>query len=106
VVHHFGITRIRLDAQRTHIEAVEYRVIIRGRHDQWQVGPAFQIGRLGMVAIVHMPGNRVITLTRDANGNYDRGQVVVIKVGSDGVEYLESVADGIERNNLRALPTF
>jgi hypothetical protein len=59
-----------------------------------------------MVDIVRTPGNRVITLPRDANGNYDRGQPVFIEVGPDGIEYLESVADGTEGNNLRALPPF
>ena len=102
----YGITRVRLDADGTHIEAVEYRAIIHGRHARWQVGPAIQIARLGIVDIVRTPGNRVITLPRDANGNYDSGQPVFIEVGPDGIEYLESVADGIERNNLRALPPF
>ena len=102
----YGITRIRLNAEGTYIEAVEYRAIIHGRHARWQVGPAIQIARLGMVDIVRTPGNRVITLPRDTNGNYDKGQKVFIEVGQDGMEYLESVADGIERNNLRALPPF
>jgi hypothetical protein len=102
----FGITRIRLNAEGTHIDAVEYRAIVHGRHARWQVGPAIQIARVGMVDIVRTPGNRVITLPRDANGNYDRGQAVFIEVGPNGIEYLESVADGIERNNLRALPPF
>jgi Protein of unknown function (DUF3892) len=102
----FGITRIRLNAEGTHIDAVEYRGIVHGRHARWQVGPAIQIARVGMVDIVRTPGNRVITLPRDANGNYDRGQAVFIEVGPNGIEYLESVADGIERNNLRALPPF
>jgi hypothetical protein len=106
MAHHYGITRIRLNVQGPHIGAVEYRAIIRGRHAPWQVGPAIQIARLGMVDIVLTPGNRVFTLPRDANGNYDRGQKVFIEVGPHGIEYLESVADGIERNNLRALPTF
>ena len=102
----YGITRIRLNAEGTYIEAVEYRAIIHGRHARWQVGPAIQIARLGMVDIVRTPGNRVVTLPRDANGNYDSGEPVFIEVGPDGIEYLESVADGIERNNLRALPPF
>jgi hypothetical protein len=102
----YGITRIRLNTEGTHIDAVEYRGITHGRHARWQVGPAVQITRVGMVDIVQTPGNRVITLPRDANGNYDRGQPVFIEVGPDGIEYLESVADGIERNNLRALPPF
>ena len=102
----FGITRIRLNAEGTHIDAVEYRGIVHGRHARWQVGPAIQIARVGMVDIVRTPGNRVTTLPRDANGNYDRGQTVFLEVGPDGIEYLESVADGIERNNLRSLPPF
>jgi hypothetical protein len=102
----YGITRIRLNDEGTHIDAVEYRAIIRGRHARWEVGPAFQITRLGIVDIVRTPGNRVITLPRDGNGSYDRGQTVFIEFGPDGTEYLESVGDGIERNNLRALPTF
>jgi Protein of unknown function (DUF3892) len=102
----FGITRIRFNAERTHIDAVEYRGIIQGRHARRQVGPAIQIARLGMVDIVRTPGNSVITLPRDTNGNYDKGQKVFIEVGPDGIEYLDSVADGIERNNLRALPLF
>jgi hypothetical protein len=103
---HYGITRIRLNAQETHIDAVEYRGIAHGRHARWQVGPAVQIARPGMVDIVRTSGNRVITLVRDANGNYDRGQPVFIEVGPDGIEHLESIDDGIDRNNLRALPTF
>ncbi len=102
----YGITRIRWNDEGTHIEAVEYRAIIRGRHARWQVGPAFQITWLGIVDIVRMRGNRVITLPRDSNGNYDRGQPVFIEVGPGGIEYLKSDPDGIERNNLRALPTF
>ena len=102
----FGITRIRLNAEGTHIDAVEYRGIVHGRHARWQVGPAIQIARVGMVDIVRTPGNRVTTLPRDANGNYDRGQAVFIEVAPNGIEYLESVDDGIERNNLRALPPF
>src|ERR1700730_18659780 len=96
----YGITRIRLDADGTHIEAVEYRAIIHGRHARWQVGPAIQIARLGIVDIVRTPCNRVITLPLNANGHYESGQLVFIEVGADGIEYLESVADGIERNNL------
>jgi Protein of unknown function (DUF3892) len=106
IMARYGITRIRLNLQGTHIYAVEYRGIIPGRHARWQVGPAIQIARIGMVDIVRTPGNRVITLPRDANGNYDRGQPVFIEVGPDGIEYLESVADGTEGNNLRALPRF
>ena len=102
----YGITRIRLNVEGTYIDAVEYRAIIRGRHARWEVGPAFQIARLGIVDIVRTPGNRVITLPRDANGNYDRGAPVFIEVGPDGIEYLKSDPDGIERNNLLALPTF
>ena len=102
----YGITRIRLNVEGTHIYAVEYRGIVPGRYGRRQVGPAIQIARLGMIDIVRTPGNRVITLPHDAYGNYNMGQPVFIKVGPDGIEYLESVADGIERNNLRALPTF
>jgi hypothetical protein len=102
----YGITRIRLNADGTRIDAVEYRAIIRGRHAKWQVGPAIQIARLGIIDIVRTSGHQVITLPRDANGNYDRGQRVCIEAGVNGIDYLESVADGIERNNLRALPTF
>jgi hypothetical protein len=102
----YGITRIRWNAQGTHIYAVECRGIVAGRHARWQVGPAIQIARVGMVDIVRTPGNRVVTLPRDTNGNYDKGQKVFIEVGPDGIEYLDSVADGIERNNLRALPPF
>ena len=57
MAHHYGMTRIRLSVQRTHIDAVEYRAIIRGRHAPWQVGTAIQIARLGMVDIVLTPGN-------------------------------------------------
>ena len=102
----YGITRIRLNVDGTHIYAVEYRGIVPGRYARRQVGLAIQIARLGMIDIVRTPGNRVITLPHDAYGNYDMGQPVFIEVGPDGIEYLESVADGIERNNLRALPTF
>jgi hypothetical protein len=102
----YGITRIRLNLEGTHIYAVEYRGIVPGRYARRQVGPAIQIARLGMIDIVRTPGNRVTTLPHDAYGNYNMGQRVVIKVGPDGIEYLESVADGIEGNNLRALPTF
>jgi hypothetical protein len=102
----YGITRIRLNVQGTHVYAVEYRGIIPGRYVRWQVGRAIQIARVGMLDIVRTPGNRVITLPRDTNGNYDKGQKVFIELGPDGIEYLESVADGIERNNLRALPAF
>lgn len=102
----YGITRIRFNALETHIDAVEYRAIVHGRHARWQVGPAVQIARLGMVDIVRTPGNRVFTLPRDADGNYDRGQPVVIEAGADGIDCLASVADGIERNDLRSLPTF
>jgi hypothetical protein len=102
----YGITRIRLNVEGTHIYAVEYRGIVPGRYARRQVGPAIQIARLGMIDIVRRPGNRVITLPRDAYGNYNMGQPVFIKVGPDGIEYLESLADGIEGNNLRALPTF
>jgi hypothetical protein len=102
----YGITRIRLSVEGTYIYAVEYRAIVRGRYARRQVGPAIQIARLGMIDIVRTPGNRVITLPHDADGNYNTGQPVFIKVGPDGIECLESVADGIERNNLRALPTF
>jgi hypothetical protein len=102
----YGITRIRLNVEGTYIYAVEYRGIVRGRYVRRQVGPAIQIARLGMIDIVRTPGNRVITLPHDAYGNYNTGQPVFIKVGPDGIECLESVADGIERNNLRALPTF
>ena len=102
----YGITRIRLNAQGTHIDAFEYRGIIPGWHVRWQVGPAIQMARVGMVDIVHTPGNRVVTMPRDENGNYDKGQTVFVEAGPDGIEYLESVADGIGGNNLRALPTF
>jgi hypothetical protein len=95
-----------LDAEGTYIHAVEYRAIMHGPRAHWHVGPAIQLARPGIVDIVRTPGNRVITLPRDPNGNYDRGQLVFVKVGPDGIEYLESVADGIQRNNLRALPTF
>jgi hypothetical protein len=103
----YGITRIRLNVQGTHIDAVEYRVITRGQRARWEVGArAAQIKVPGMIDIVRTPGNRVITLPRGANGNYDRGQPVFIKVGPHGIEYLDSGADGVPRSNLRALPTF
>lgn len=102
----YGITRIRLNLQGTHIDAVEYRAIIRGGQRGWQVGPPIQVLKLAMVDIVQTPGNHVITLPLATNGNYYKGQPVVVEGGPHGIEYLESVADGIERNNLRALPPF
>ena len=102
----FGITKIRLNAPGTHIDAVEYRGIVPCRQRRWQVGPAVQIARLGMVDIVRTPGNQVTTLRRGTNGSYDKGQLVFIEAGSDGIEYLESVADGVEEHSLRALPHF
>jgi hypothetical protein len=105
-VARYGITKIRLNSEGTQINAVEYRAIVPGRHARWQVGPAVQIAWLGMVDIVRTPGNHVITLRRGVNGNYDRGQVVCIQPGSDGIDYLESIADGAEHNSLRALPHF
>src|SRR5258705_8849728 len=103
---HYGITRIRLNAQGTHIDAVEYRAIIRDWHGGLLLGPPIQLARLGIVDIVHTPGNHVITLPRAPDGKYHRGQPVFVEIGPHGIEYLESVVDGIQRNHLRALPTF
>ena len=102
----YGITKIRLNSDGTRVDAVEYRAIVPGRHARWQVGPAVQIASPGMVDIVRTPGNRVITLPRGANGNYDRGQLVCIQAGSDGIDDLESVTDGVADHSLRALPRF
>ena len=59
-----------------------------------------------MVDIVKTPGNYVVTMPLATNGNYNKGQPVAVERGPNGIEYLESVADGVARNNLRALPAF
>ena len=102
----YGITRVRLDASGAHVDAVEYRAIIRGGERGWKVGPPIQVLKPAMLDIVRTPGNFVITMPLAANGNYYKGQPVAVERGPNGTYYLESVADGIERNNLRALPAF
>lgn len=101
----YGISAVHLNDRRTHIEQVEYRPITKNTAGGSQAGTPSIADRIQMVAAIRS-GNSVWTIVKAANGDWNWGQEVYVEHGPHGGEYLETRADGIKTNNLRALPEF
>ncbi|KTF31463.1 DUF3892 domain-containing protein [Xanthomonas vesicatoria] len=94
----YGISAVRYNAAHTHINRV------RAHPDNGDtIGAAAEYERAAIVKAIK-DGNSFITIV-SSGGNWQKGQpVYIIKV--NGVEYIKTVDNGKEQDNLENLPEF
>lgn len=101
----FGIKAVRLNAAQTHVEAVLCCRVTFPAPGTFDLGPEQFAAKRRIVDLLS-EGNQVWTLVAAPGGHWKRGQKVYIEPGAYGVANIESLPDGVEANNLRALPRF
>jgi hypothetical protein len=95
----FVITKVRFNKERTHIEQVKrYRDNGSGLINE-------QIKKRQAVVNAINKGCTYVTSTLNENGEWVMGALVKVVI-IDGVEYLRTVEDSNENNNLLNLPEF
>jgi hypothetical protein len=95
----YGISHVRYDAQHTHIQKV------RVRADQGEdFGDSHDWSRVSVVNSIER-GNTFVTILRDSDGKYRRGQDVHV-VTIDGVKYIRTDQNSTAADNLGSLPEF
>lgn len=95
----YGISAVRYNAAHTHIDRV------RAHPDNGEtIGAAAEYERATIVKAIKDGVTFVTIIPRDP-GKWQKGQpVYIIKV--NGVEYIKTVDNGLERDNLENLPEF
>jgi hypothetical protein len=94
----YGISAVRYNARHTHIDRV------RAHPDNGDsIGAPAEYERAVIVKAIHDGVSFVTIFMQD--GKWQKGQpVYIIKV--NGVEYIKTVDNGLERDNLENLPEF
>ena len=95
----YGISQVRYNARHTHID----RVLVHPDLGN-TLGPQIEKTRQEVIADIKA-GLTYVTITKGADSNWYRGQPVhIIKV--NGTEYIKTVDNGEEKDNLENLPEF
>jgi hypothetical protein len=95
----YGISSVRFNAAHTHIDQV------RVHPDKGDIIGEGSIERRVDVVAGIKRGTTYVTIFRDANAQWNKGQSVFI-VRINGVEYIKTVDNGKAVDNLDNLPEF
>jgi hypothetical protein len=95
----FGISHVRYNAKHTHIDKV-----LAHPDNGSSIGPATEMTRQDVIVGIKADLS-FVTITKGSDGNWAKGQPVhIIKV--NGTEYIKTVDNGKESDNLENLPEF
>lgn len=95
----YGISAVKYNAAHTHIDKV-------GAHldNGDTIGAYSEVARVDVVAAIRQ-GTTFVTIFKSTDGKWQKGQpVYIIKV--KGVDYIKTVDNGKEADNLENLPEF
>ncbi len=95
----YGISAVRYNSERTHIQKVEVR---EDQDDKF--GPAQEWTRTQVVTAIER-GISFVTILRDSERRWQQGQAVHI-VTVNGAKYLRTDQNSTARDNLGNLPDF
>ena len=95
----YAITHQRMNAEGTHIDRVQAHPDLEDR-----LGTSKEFTRREVISKIKREIT-FVTVFKNADGNYGEGAKVKIFL-INGAEYLKTVADGIEADNLDRLPDF
>jgi hypothetical protein len=95
----YAITHKRMNAEGTHIDRVQAHSDLEDR-----LGSSEEFTRQEVIAKIKKEIT-FVTVFKNADGNYGEGEKVII-VLIHGVDYIKTLADGIEADNLDQLPDF
>lgn len=95
----YGISAVRYNLRHTHIDKV------RAHPDNGEsIGAFSEWTRADVIAAIKR-GTTFVTIFKNSEGKWNKGQpVYIIKV--NGVEYIKTVDNGKEEDNLENLPEF
>jgi hypothetical protein len=95
----YGISKVRYNAQHTHIDKV-----LAHPDNGDSIGPSSEQTRQDIIAAIKK-GITFVTIILSSEGKWSKGQpVYIIKI--NGVEYIKTVDNGEEKDNLENLPEF
>lgn len=95
----FGISEVRFNAPHTHIDKVRVRP-----DNEKSFGLPIEYSRLDIVSAIRK-GTSFVTIFKGDEGNWNKGQsVFVIRI--NGQDYIKSVENKTEKDNLDNLPEF
>ncbi len=95
----YGISEVRYDSDHTHI------TMVRVRPDNGdEFGPSEDRRREDVVDEIKK-GTSYITIIKNEKGDWTKGQAVIV-VEVNGVEYIKTVDNDTESDNLEELPEF
>ena len=95
----YCIFEVHFNWQHTHIDGV------RAFPDNGEsLGAQVEFRREQVIALIRQ-GKKFITIFKKADGNWIQGQLVFI-ITIRGVEYIKTVSDNTEKDNLDKLPEY